>query len=89
MVLGIVKDKNHAEVFKLLPKEATYIFCQAKIPRAMDATALAAEAGVFGLSGEVVPDVNDALQTAFQKATSDDLIFVGGSTFVVAELENL
>lgn len=89
IVLGIVKDKNHAEVFKLLPKEATYIFCQAKIPRAMDATALAAEAGVFGLSGEVVPDVNDALQTAFQKATSDDLIFVGGSTFVVAELENL
>ncbi|MBX2970605.1 MAG: bifunctional folylpolyglutamate synthase/dihydrofolate synthase [Cyclobacteriaceae bacterium] len=89
IVIGMVKDKDHTAVFNLLPKEANYIFCQANIPRAMDAHALAGEAHAFGLNGEVVPDVNKALDHALQKAKSEDLIFVGGSTFVVAELNNL
>ena len=55
----------------------------------MDAHQLAKEAKAFGLTGDVVPNVNDALNMALQKAKPDDLIFVGGSTFVVAELNNL
>lgn len=89
MIIGMVKEKDHAAIFNLLPKEANYIFCQAKIPRAMDAYELAGEAKAFGLRGEVVPDVNEALQIALHEAKPDDLIFVGGSTFVVAELNNL
>lgn len=89
MIIGMVKDKDHTAVFNLLPKEAHYIFCQANIPRAMDAHQLAKEAKAFGLTGDVVPNVNDALNMALQKAKPDDLIFVGGSTFVVAELNNL
>lgn len=89
MIIGMVKDKDHGAVFNLLPKEAHYIFCQANIPRAMDAHQLAKEAKAFGLTGDVVPNVNDALNMALQKAKPDDLIFVGGSTFVVAELNNL
>jgi dihydrofolate synthase/folylpolyglutamate synthase len=89
MIIGMVKDKDHTAVFNLLPKEAHYFFCQANIPRAMDAKELAKEAKGFGLIGDVVPNVNDALNMVLQKANPDDLIFVGGSTFVVAELNNL
>lgn len=89
MIIGMVKDKDHGAVFNLLPKEAHYFFCQANIPRAMDAQELAKEAKAFGLIGAVLPNVNDALNMALQKAKPDDLIFVGGSTFVVAELNNL
>jgi dihydrofolate synthase/folylpolyglutamate synthase len=89
MVLGVVKDKELTKVLKLLPTGAHYIFCQAKIPRALDAVELAAQAAAFGLQGEVIADVNSAVQHAKQKAAAHDLIFIGGSTFVVAELENL
>ncbi len=89
MIIGMVKDKDHTAVFNLLPKEANYIFCQANIPRAMDAHELAKAAEAFGLIGDVVPNVNEALNIALKQAKPDDLIFVGGSTFVVAELNNL
>lgn len=89
MIIGMVKDKDHTAVFNLLPKEANYIFCQASIPRAMDAHELAKAAEAFGLIGDVVPNVNEALNIALKQAKPDDLIFVGGSTFVVAELNNL
>lgn len=89
MVLGMVKDKDHDHVLELLPKEAHYLFCQANIPRALEARVLAEKAKAFGLTGEVVPNVNQALNRALQKATPHDLVFIGGSTFVVAELENL
>jgi dihydrofolate synthase/folylpolyglutamate synthase len=89
MVFGVVKDKDLNDVFGLLPTDADYYFCQANIPRALDAYDLAAKAGAAGLRGVVERDVNKALRHATEAAGPEDLIFVGGSTFVVAELENL
>lgn len=89
MVLGMVKDKDVSAVLKQLPKEATYFFCEAKIPRAMPASKLADLAGEYGLNGTVVPDVNEAIATARKAAGKNDLIFVGGSTFVVSEIKDL
>ena len=89
MVIGMVNDKDISKVLDLLPKEATYIFCQASIPRAMDAHELARKGNEKGLIGQVIPTVTEALEFARKNASPDDLIFVGGSTFVVAEIENL
>jgi len=89
LVIGVVRDKDISRILRLLPKEAYYLFCQAKIPRALEAEKLQQEAEKYGLKGEVVPDVNDALRKAKNNAQPDDFIFVGGSTFVVAEIENL
>ena len=89
MVWGMVKDKEPDEVLKLLPKNGHYYFCQASIPRAMDAEVLKQSAEQFGLTGEVVRDVNQAIGKAKAKASAEDFIFIGGSTFVVAEIENL
>ena len=88
-VLGAVKEKDISEVLQYLPKTATYYFCQANIPRALDAAVLAKEAASFGLSGEIIPGVNEALKEATRNASDDDLIFIGGSTFVVAEIDGL
>jgi len=89
IVWGMVKDKDIADILAILPKQANYYFCQAKIPRAMDAAQLAEQASKVGLKGEIVPDVNQAIQAANEKATDRDFIFVGGSTFVVADIEGL
>jgi dihydrofolate synthase/folylpolyglutamate synthase len=89
MVIGMVNDKDISKVLDLLPKEANYIFCQASIPRAMDAYELARKGNEKGLIGQVIPTVTEALEFARKNASPDDLIFVGGSTFVVAEIENL
>lgn len=88
-VLGMVKDKDQAKVLSLLPKDADYYFCQAKIPRAMPAQELQEKSGEFGLKGKVIEDVNAAIAEAKRSATQDDMIFIGGSTFVVGEIENL
>ncbi|WP_215226098.1 bifunctional folylpolyglutamate synthase/dihydrofolate synthase [Echinicola shivajiensis] len=89
MILGMVNDKDLGEVLKLLPKDAEYTFCQANIPRALEAEQLKEQAEKQGLMGRVIKDVNEALTQAIKKADKKDLIFVGGSTFVVAEIENL
>lgn len=89
MILGMVKDKDVNQVLSLLPADAIYYFCQAKIPRAMDAGSLQEQATLHGLKGEVVPDVNEALRRALVRAKKSDLIFIGGSTYVVAELHGL
>ena len=89
IVLGMVKDKDHEKILSLLPPRATYFFCQASIPRALAAQELAQKAAHHGLAGEVVPDVNRAIAFAREKATPNDLIFIGGSTFVVAEINDL
>jgi dihydrofolate synthase/folylpolyglutamate synthase len=89
MVWGMVKDKEPDSVLNLLPKDAYYYFCQAPIPRAMDAEVLKQSAERFGLAGEIVRDVNEAIDKAKSQAGSEDFIFIGGSTFVVAEIENL
>jgi dihydrofolate synthase/folylpolyglutamate synthase len=88
-VLGMVKDKDISKVLSLLPKEARYYFCQADIPRAMDALMLSEKAKEFDLTGHVISKVSDAIATAKRIAKPDDFIFIGGSTFVVAEIENL
>ncbi|HMR56879.1 MAG TPA: bifunctional folylpolyglutamate synthase/dihydrofolate synthase, partial [Cyclobacteriaceae bacterium] len=88
-VWGMVKDKDVSKIINLLPKAAQYYFCQATIPRAMDAATLAQYAKAAGLNGLVVADVNEAIQTARRNAAAGDLILIGGSTFVVAEIDNL
>jgi dihydrofolate synthase / folylpolyglutamate synthase len=88
-VLGVVKEKDLTEILALLPKEATYYFCQAKIPRAMDAHLLSEKAHHAGLRGATIRDVNEAKRAALGNASADDLVFIGGSTFVVAELDEL
>lgn len=89
MVLGMVKDKDVSKVLDLLPKDATYYFCQASIPRALPSDELRLKAEGFGLRGKAFKNVNEAIQSAKDNSSSDDFIFVGGSTFVVAEVENL
>lgn len=89
VVWGAVKDKDIRDILALLPKDATYYFCQAKIPRAMNADTLAELAQQTGLSGGVIPDVNEAIAEARKNAGADDMIFIGGSTFVVAEINGL
>jgi dihydrofolate synthase/folylpolyglutamate synthase len=85
-VLGMVNDKDQVKVLKLLPKNALYYFCKPDIPRGLDANILQEKAAECGLMGEVYDSVKEALQSATEDATSEDLIFVGGSTFVVAEV---
>lgn len=86
LVIGMVKDKDISKVLQLLPKKATYYFCQPNIPRAKPAAELATEAALKGLTGLAYPSVAEALEVAKKQAEADDLIFVGGSTFVVAEV---
>ncbi len=88
-ILGFMKEKDIAQILPLFPKDAEYIFCQAKVPRAMDAKWLALQAALYHIDGRVIPDVNTALKELLEKAGEEDVIFVGGSTFVVAEIENL
>ncbi|CAN5121493.1 folylpolyglutamate synthase/dihydrofolate synthase family protein [soil metagenome] len=89
VVLGAVNDKEISDILSLLPKEATYYFCQAKIPRALDAISLAEQAKRFGLHGKVISDVNEAYHEALRSAKKNDMIFIGGSTFVVGEINEL
>lgn len=89
LVVGFVKDKDLSKVIRLFPDNAQYYFCQPDIPRALDVEELAAVFGEHGLSGEVFRDVNDALKTAIGRAKPDDCILVTGSTYVVAELNQL
>ncbi len=89
LVIGMVKDKDISAVLQLLPKRANYYFCQSNIPRAIEAGLLAEEAAAHGLRGKVIRDVNEAVKEAERNASKNDLIFIGGSTFVVAEIDNL
>lgn len=86
MVIGIVSDKEIGKVLELLPKNACYYFTQASIPRAMPAQELHEKAISKGLKGNAYPTVAEALKAAKRAVTDKDLIFVGGSTFVVAEV---
>jgi dihydrofolate synthase / folylpolyglutamate synthase len=89
MVWGMAKDKKADDIFKILPKRAFYYFCQAKIPRAVNAEELCDQASRWGLKGTVIPDVNQAIKAASDAAAPGDFIFIGGSTFVVAEIDTL
>ena len=87
MVTGFVKDKDISNVLTLLPKEATYYFTRARIPRALPEDELMQKANAIGLEGSAYPDVNTALKAALQKADKQDLVLVCGSVFVVGEVE--
>lgn len=85
-VFGTVGDKSPDNVLKLLPREAVYYFTRADIPRAMNEEVLARKAADYGLTGKTFKTVAEALEAAKNAASANDLIFVGGSTFVVAEI---
>ncbi len=86
-VLGFVKEKNLDEVLALFPKKALYFFCKPDIPRGMDENELQKKALELGLIGQIYPSVETAYRAAIKVATKKDVIFVGGSTFVVAEMD--
>lgn len=85
MVIGMVNDKEATKVLSLLPKSAVYYFTKASIPRALNENELATQAKALGLKGETYATVKEAIDAAKKKAKTNDLIFVGGSTFVVAD----
>ena len=86
IVFGIVNDKDPYKILGLLPADASYYFTKANIPRAMDENKLQDAALKFGLKGEAYSTVADAYKAATVNAGKDDFIFIGGSTFVVAEI---
>ena len=86
MVIGMVSDKDITKVLNMLPQEATYYYTNANIPRAMRASELANIASGFNLTGKVYGSVAEAKQAALKSASKTDMIFIGGSTFVVAEI---
>ncbi len=85
IVLGMVNDKDLNSVLKLLPKKAVYYFTKADIPRALNEKELAGQAQQLGLKGNCYPTVKEAWLKAAKSAAASDLIFIGGSTFIVAD----
>lgn len=85
-VIGMVNDKDRSSILGLLPKDAIYYFCRPDIPRGLDAHILKADANKYGLKGTVYSTVSEAFKEARHHADEKDLIFAGGSTFVVAEV---
>jgi len=85
-VLGVVNDKDIDPILSLLPPTAAYYFCQADIPRALDAEVLMEKAAQHGLNGIVIRKVSRALSAAKKQARMNDLVLVGGSIFVVGEI---
>lgn len=86
IVLGVVNDKDLEEILPLFPKNAIYYFCKPNIPRGLEASILSAKAAEFNLVGEIYNSVSNAYQKARENASPKDLIYIGGSTFVVAEI---
>jgi dihydrofolate synthase/folylpolyglutamate synthase len=86
LVFGVVNDKDLNSILPLLPKKATYYFCKPNIERGFNAENLKQIFNDYGLVGNSYPSVNQAYDDAKKKAQSNDLIYVGGSTFVVAEI---
>ena len=86
IVFGVVSDKEIGAILNLLPKDAKYYFCAAAIPRAMNAKELQKKASEHGLKGTVYASVAKALKAAKKNSSQKDLIFIGGSTFTVAEI---
>jgi dihydrofolate synthase/folylpolyglutamate synthase len=86
IVLGFVDDKDLSSVLPLFPPDAKYYFTKASVPRALDEKKLMKEAEEYGLEGMSYPGVKRAFKAARSAAKQADMIFVGGSTFVVAEI---
>lgn len=86
IVLGVLTDKDLNEILPLFPKRAKYYFCKPNILRGLDAAVLKEKAKDFQLEGEVFDSVSNAYQFALKNANNNDFIYIGGSTFVVAEV---
>ncbi|CAM3980804.1 folylpolyglutamate synthase/dihydrofolate synthase family protein [Flavobacterium cucumis] len=86
MVLGVVNDKDLDSILPLFPKNAKYYFCKPNVPRGLDVEELMLKASGFGLFGEVFNSVSEAYVEAVNSAKESDFIYIGGSTFVVAEI---
>lgn len=86
IVLGVVNDKDLTEILPLFPKSATYYFCKPNIPRGLEAATLKEKSKHYNLTGVVYASVSDAYQAALTNADVSDFIYIGGSTFVVAEI---
>ena len=86
IVLGVVADKQLADVFPFFPRNAQYYFCKPNIPRGLSEVVLQQQAATFGLQGKTFFSVKKALNAALKSANQHDIIYVGGSTFVVAEV---
>lgn len=86
IVFGVVNDKDLSSIADLLPKNATYYFCKPEISRGLDENILKSELAPYGLIGNVYNSVNEAYKAAKNEADLNDFIFIGGSTFVVAEI---
>nr|WP_213017988.1 folylpolyglutamate synthase/dihydrofolate synthase family protein [Hymenobacter negativus] len=89
LVIGTVNDKDVASMLALLPAEGVFYFCAANIPRALPAAELAQQASELGLKGQAYESVAAAVAAARAAASPEDAVFIGGSTFVVAEVEEL
>ena len=86
IVIGMVNDKDISGVLSMLPKNATYYFTKASVKRALSEKELQSLAMQSGLHGDTYPDVETAVTAAKEKANKNDFIFVGGSSFIVADL---
>jgi len=86
IVLGVVSDKDLNQILPLFPKDAIYYFCKPDIPRGMPAELLEEAGHQFSLKGKSYVSVPEAYRSALKEAAPNDLVFVGGSTFVVAEV---
>lgn len=86
LVLGMVNDKDVESLLELFPKAAQYYFCKPNVPRGLEAVELAQVFKVNGFEGLVYSSVKTALNAAKKSASQEDLIYIGGSTFVVAEI---
>ncbi|MDE6503255.1 MAG: bifunctional folylpolyglutamate synthase/dihydrofolate synthase, partial [Muribaculaceae bacterium] len=84
-ILGFVNDKDISSILSLLPRDAVYYFTRASVPRALDPETLQCIAAGNGIDGNIYPDVACAIAAARADASPRDLIFIGGSTFVVAD----
>ncbi|TBW27614.1 bifunctional folylpolyglutamate synthase/dihydrofolate synthase [Gramella sp. KN1008] len=86
IVLGVVNDKDLTTILPLFPKDAYFYFAKPEVPRGLDAQILQEEAAKFGLEGRIYSTVSDAFLAAEEEALDEDLIFIGGSNFTVAEV---
>ena len=87
IITGMVKDKDVDKALSLLPKNATYYFTNAHIPRALPAQQLQQKAAGYNLKGDLFENVNTAMNAAKQQAAKDDLILICGSVFLVGEVK--
>ena len=86
IVLGLVNDKNLTEILPLFPENAIYYFCKPNTSRGLDQLTLKEKAAEFNLVGQTYISVSNAYQAAKENAGNNDFIYIGGSTFVVAEI---